>query len=177
MTCRRTFPVTGKRLIQTPNVDRLAREGTRFANAFVTAPVCSPCRSALITGHVPDHHRGASPSQRPGRGLKIHLPPDVTPVPKLLQQAGYFTCIGSGVENPGQKGKGGGGLGKTDYNFEWDTRMYDAPDWAGRKAGQPFFMQVQTHGGKMRAAARRRRRRSCGSGRSRNWAARPIRTR
>lgn len=146
------FSCYGETLIQTPNVDRLAREGTRFANAFVTAPVCSPCRSALITGMVQTtigahHHRS-------GRGVeKIHLPPDVTPVPKLLQQAGYFTCIGSGVENPGQKGKGGGGLGKTDYNFEWDTRMYDAPDWAGRKAGQPFFMQVQTHGGKMRGGS------------------------
>ncbi|MFM7130496.1 MAG: sulfatase-like hydrolase/transferase, partial [bacterium] len=44
------FSCYGEKLIETPAVDRLAREGTRFANAFVTAPVCSPCRSALITG-------------------------------------------------------------------------------------------------------------------------------
>src|SRR5687767_819922 len=44
------FSCYGEKVIQTPNVDRLAREGTRFSRAFVTAPVCSPCRSALITG-------------------------------------------------------------------------------------------------------------------------------
>ena len=38
----------GEALMQTPHVDRLAREETRFANAFVTAPLCSPCRPALI---------------------------------------------------------------------------------------------------------------------------------
>ena len=44
------FSCYGEKLISTPNVDRLAKEGTRFSHAFVTAPVCSPCRSALITG-------------------------------------------------------------------------------------------------------------------------------
>ena len=43
-----------------------------------------------------------------------------------------------------------GGLGKTDYNFEWDAKIYDSHDWAGRKTGQPFFMQVQLAGGKLR---------------------------
>ena len=40
----------GEKVIQTPHLDRLAREGTRFSRAFTTAPVCSPCRSAFITG-------------------------------------------------------------------------------------------------------------------------------
>ena len=149
------FSCYGEKLIQTPHVDRLAREGTRFSRAFVTAPVCSPCRSALITGMyqttIGAHHH------RSGRGTeKIHLPTGVQPVPALFQQAGYFTCIGSGLpagEAPGKKGKGGAGLGKTDYNFEWDTKIYDANDWAGRKAGQPFFMQVQLAGGKLRGGS------------------------
>ncbi len=143
------FSCYGEKLIETPHVDRLAREGTRFSNAFVTAPVCSPCRSALITGMyqttIGSHHH------RSGRGVeKIHLPDGVTPVPALLQKAGYFTCIGSGLPGEGRAGKKGGGLGKTDYNFEYDAAMYDAADWAGRKAGQPFFMQVQLGGGKLR---------------------------
>ncbi|MEN9574096.1 MAG: hypothetical protein RL514_1951 [Verrucomicrobiota bacterium] len=148
------FSCYGEKLIQTPHVDRLAHEGTRFSRAFVTAPVCSPCRSALITGMyqttIGSHHH------RSGRGTEqIHLPAGVTPVPALFQQAGYFTCIGSGLpgaERAGKKGKAGagGGLGKTDYNFEWDAKMYDANDWAGRKPGQPFFMQVQLAGGKLR---------------------------
>lgn len=83
------FSCYGETLVQTPHVDRLAREGTRLANAFVTAPVCSPCRSALITGMYQtsigaQHHRS-------GRGVeKITLPDGVEPVPALLQRAGYY---------------------------------------------------------------------------------------
>lgn len=145
------FSCYGETLIQTPHVDRLAAEGTRFANAFVTAPVCSPCRSALITGmyqtSIGAHHH------RSGRGVeKIHLPEGVTPVPALFQKAGYFTCIGSGLPGGAKKGgkAKGGGLGKTDYNFEYDPKIYDSHDWGGRKPGQPFFMQVQLAGGKLR---------------------------
>ena len=137
------FSCYGERLIQTPNVDRLAREGTRFSRAFVTAPVCSPSRSALITGMyqttIGAHHH------RSGRGaLKIHLPEGVEPVPVLFKRAGYYTANGGPlVKNSKQ-------LAKTDYNFEWDPGMYDGNDWAGRKPNQPFFMQVQLHGGKYR---------------------------
>ena len=44
-------------------------------------------------------------------------------------------------------------LGKTDYNFDWNKSMFDSHDWADRKDGQPFFMQVQLNGGKMRGAS------------------------
>jgi arylsulfatase A-like enzyme len=146
------FSCYGEKTIETPHVDRLAREGTRFANAFVTAPVCSACRSALITGMY-QTSIGAH-QHRSGRGvLKIHLPAGVELVPALFQKAGYYTCIGSGLPNTtraGKKGKAGGGLGKTDYNFDWDASIYDGADWAGRKPGQPFFMQVQLAGGKLR---------------------------
>src|SRR4051812_42140081 len=124
------FSCYGETTIRTPNVDRLAAEGTRFARAFVTAPVCSPCRSALVTGCY-QTTIGAH-NHRSGRGeRKILLPDGVVPVPALYRRAGYFTCIGSPIV-PGK------GLGKTDYNFEWDPTMYDGNDWAGRKPGQPF---------------------------------------
>ena len=129
------FSCYGEKLIETPHVDRLAREGKRFSHAFVTAPVCSPCRSALITGMYQttigaQHHRS-------GRGVeKIHLPEGVTPIPVLFQRAGYYTCIGDGLmameasaaTKPGKKaGKkakpGDEAFGKTDYNFEWDKAM------------------------------------------------------
>src|SRR6186997_2032629 len=108
------FSCYGEKTIQTPNVDRLAREGTRFANAFVTAPVCSACRSALITGmyqtSIGAHHH------RSGRGeLKIQLPDGVEPLPALFQKAGYYICIGSGlpqVSRGGKKARANGGLGK-----------------------------------------------------------------
>ena len=103
------FSCYGEKTIRTPHVDQLAAGGTRFSKAFVTAPVCSPCRSALITGcyqtTIGAHHH------RSGRGeLKINLPGDVVPVPVLFQKAGYHTCIG-GFCSTGDR------LGKTDYNF------------------------------------------------------------
>ncbi len=146
------FGCYGETTIATPNVDRLAREGTKFSHAFVTAPVCSPCRSAMITGMyqttIGAHHH------RSGRGkLKIQLPEEVRPLPVLLQSAGYYTCIGSGLASEsrqGKKAKQDSSLGKTDYNFEYDSAMYDSHDWSGREKGQPFFMQVQLAGGKLR---------------------------
>jgi arylsulfatase A-like enzyme len=152
------FACYGEMLIQTPAVDKLAAEGTKFTRAYVTAPVCSTCRSALITGMY-QTTIGAN-NHRSGRGeLKIHLPQDVSPVPVQFQKAGYYTCIGSGLTELGFRGlpfgaaKGKkaakGRLGKTDYNFEWDAAMYDSHDWEGH-GEKPFFMQVQLHGGKLR---------------------------
>jgi len=140
------FSCYGEKLIQTPHVDRLAKEGTRFSRAFVTAPVCSPSRSALVTGmyqtSIGAHHH------RSGRGTeKIHLPEGVVPVPALFKAAGYWTSLGG----PRVQGNA---LAKSDYNFEWQRAdLYDGNDWAGRKAGQPFFAQVMLHGGKNREGA------------------------
>jgi arylsulfatase A-like enzyme len=143
------FGCYGSTAVPTPHVDRLATEGTRFSHAFVTAPVCSPCRSALITGMyqttIGAHHH------RSGRGtVKIELPAGVRPVPAIFQQAGWYTCIGAGLSGAEAKRGRPHGLGKTDYNFEWDPAIYDGEDWAGRRPGQPFFMQVQLPGGKLR---------------------------
>lgn len=136
------FSCYGETAVATPNVDRLAREGIRFANAHVTAPVCSTCRSAFMTGmyqaSIASHHHRMT-------GPPIRLPAEVVPLPKLFQEAGYYTCNGDALRNPGGKVRK-----KTDYNFVWDESMYDGVDWSGRKNGQPFFMQVQMAGGKLR---------------------------
>jgi arylsulfatase A-like enzyme len=128
------FGCYGEKTIETPNVDRLAREGTRFTRAFTTAPVCSPSRSALITGCY-QTSIGAH-QHRSGRGAeKILLPEGVETVPALLRRAGYRTAITSWPPAKSQ--------GKTDYNFEWDPAMYGGQ-------GGPAFTQVQLHGGKLR---------------------------
>ncbi|MFO0869753.1 MAG: serine hydrolase [Pirellulales bacterium] len=144
----------GERTIATPEVDRLAREGVRFERAFVTGPICSISRSAMITGcyqtTLGAHHH------RSGRGtVKIHLPEGIEPLPVLMQRAGYYTCNGS-WPLPGQ----GTALkpGKTDYNFEWPPSMYAGADWSGRQPGQPFFAQIQLHGGKHRDGVKWRER-------------------
>jgi arylsulfatase A-like enzyme len=118
------FSSYGETAIQTPNVDKLAAEGLRFTRAYATAPVCSTFRSALITGMyqttIGCHHH------RSGRGEhRILLPEGVRPIPELFQDAGYFTCIGSGLPDldyrttPPPEGRSR--LGKTDYNFDWDS--------------------------------------------------------
>jgi len=136
------FSCYGETLIQTPNVDALAARGTRFTQAFVTAPVCSTCRSAFITGmyqtSIGAHHH------RSGRGRqKIDLPDGVRPIPELFREAGYHTSI---TGWPVRRGR----FGKTDYNFEWGAAMYDDVDWSTRNDDQPFFAQIQLPGGKLR---------------------------
>ena len=139
MSCH--FGYQGQPLVHTPHVDRLAREGVAFTNAYVSSPVCSPSRSALITGMYQtsigvEHHYT-------GRGtIKHHLPAHVRTIPELFKEAGYYTCNA----NPSFKA-----FGKTDYDFEYDMKaLYDAPNWSGRKQGQPFFAQIQLTGGKLR---------------------------
>ena len=148
------FSCYGEKTIQTPHVDKLAKEGLMFTRAYATSPVCSTFRSALITGmyqtSIGVHHH------RSGRGKhRIQLPEGVMPVPELFKKAGYYTCIGSGLPGVDSSGNttGQNRLGKTDYNFDWDPKMYDSHDWAGREENQPFFMQVQLHGGKIRGAS------------------------
>jgi arylsulfatase A-like enzyme len=151
------FSCYGERTIQTPHVDQLAKEGLRFTRAYATSPVCSTFRSAMITGmyqtSIGAHHH------RSGRGEhRITLPDGVRPVPAVFQQAGYYTCIGSGLpdldfRSQPLSSRSESRLGKTDYNFDWDKSIYDSHDWSRREDGQPFFMQVQLHGGKLRGAS------------------------
>jgi len=148
------YGFNGEKLVTTPVLDNLAKQGVRFTNASVTAPVCSTARSALITGmfqtSIGAHHH------RSGRGkIKIEKPTHVKLIPEFFKQAGYYTCLGSANHGAGSvQGRQKLKLGKSDYNFEWDTSVFDAGEWSGREKGQPFFAKICLSGGKARKLAR-----------------------
>jgi N-acetylglucosamine-6-sulfatase len=77
---------TGHPFAETPNVDRLAREGAKFTNAFVTTPLCSPSRGSFLTGQYVHTHGILDNTQRGEESHKL-----VT-WPRLLHDAGYETA-------------------------------------------------------------------------------------
>jgi arylsulfatase A len=82
--------VYGAKDFQTPNLDRLAREGVRFTDFYVAQAVCSASRAALLTGCYPNRigiHGALGPSARHG------LHPDEVTVAELLKTRGYATAI------------------------------------------------------------------------------------
>jgi uncharacterized sulfatase len=83
----------GNREAITPNIDRLAREGARFNNAFVTTPVCSPSRVALLTG-LYGTEAGITDYLTPEEGEEgLGLPESALTWPHVLQQNGYRTAL------------------------------------------------------------------------------------
>ncbi|MBL9091790.1 MAG: sulfatase-like hydrolase/transferase [Planctomycetaceae bacterium] len=81
--------------LKTPHLDRLAREGTDFHQFTVCNPVCSPSRTAIITGQYPARHRIheaiADHDSNEARGMPDWLDPNVVTLPRLLHQSGYTT--------------------------------------------------------------------------------------
>lgn len=82
--------------VPTPNLDRLAREGTRFTQAYAAAPICSPARAALITGQLPARWRLTSYLQtRKGNRAceqNDYLDPAAPSLPRALRNSGYATA-------------------------------------------------------------------------------------
>lgn len=81
----------GNRVIQTPNLDKLASRGVRFTQFYVTSPVCSPTRAALMTGRYPQRfgiHHADLPESLP----RYPLPDSAVTISAVLQKAGYYTA-------------------------------------------------------------------------------------
>ncbi len=81
-----TIGAFGSKLVPTPNLDRLANEGIRFTNCFVTNSICAPSRAVLLTGKY-SHLNGIIDN-----GAERWFDGGQQQVQKLLQQAGYQTA-------------------------------------------------------------------------------------
>ena len=114
----------------TPNVERLARHGVTYTNAYSCAPVSSAARTTLITGcYAPSfegaYHRTLSPAA---------MPENLNMFPAYLRQAGYYTCNAH----------------KTDYNVKvdktaWDEMKGTLESWQARPdRSKPFFLMRTT---------------------------------
>jgi len=75
----------GHAIVKTPNLDRLAREGTRFATAYTVAPICTPSRYSFFTSRYA-HVHGSTDNSTPPREAQVMLP-------SILKHAGYQTAI------------------------------------------------------------------------------------
>ena len=101
----------GQKLIETPELDRLAAGGMHFTNHYCGNAVCAPSRASLLTGKHPGHAyiRSNSPGYPDGQ---TPLKENTETLGKLMQRAGYNTaCIGKwglgGFNNSGNPNKQG----------------------------------------------------------------------
>jgi arylsulfatase A-like enzyme len=81
----------GNRILETPHMDRLAREGVRFANCFVTNSLCAPSRATVLTGCYSHVHGIRGNSEAADRIEKFDA--RVPTYPELLRKAGYRTAM------------------------------------------------------------------------------------
>ena len=142
----------GDHIAKTPNIDRLANEGTRFTQFHTTAPVCSASRSGFNVGLY--QIATGTHNHRSHRKDDYKLPPNATLITDRFRAAGYFTCNVLDVA-PGVRG-----TGKTDFNFSYGVKPFDGTHWNQRKPGQPFFAQINfqaPHKGPAFAAARKQK--------------------
>jgi N-acetylgalactosamine-6-sulfatase len=128
----------GNRQIKTPNLDRLARQGTILTQFYVSGSVCSPSRAAIMTGRFPAclgiHGHFATHEQNERRAMPNWLDPAVPSVTRLLRGAGYATGhFGKWHLGSGQGAPDPGAYGIDEHR----TRVSSGPQLSGQ--GDPHF--------------------------------------
>ncbi len=117
------FMPEAPKFLETPAMDRMAREGAHLQNAFVSTSLCSPSRASILTGQYMHHHRVVD-NQRP-------VPKGTTFFPQHLQQAGYATAF----------------IGKWHMGHELDAPRPGFDHWVGfRGQGMYFDPQLNVNG-------------------------------
>ncbi len=117
--------------IQTPALDRLAREGTTFTRAYCNTPVCSPSRGTIITGMYPAWHGCWT--------IGVKLPEDVPTVGHDFQTHGYHTSlIGKAHFQPLKDGPG------DQHSIECQPILRDLDFWRNFQGPWYGFKHVET---------------------------------
>lgn len=109
-----TLGCTGNPFVRTPNIDRLAREGVLFENAFCQNPLCTPSRGSFLTGRYPSTNRLRQNGQ--------NCPPDLMPLPRILRDKARYVC----------------GLSGKLHLSACDNRLLLGPEW-WRQMPDQFF--------------------------------------
>jgi arylsulfatase A-like enzyme len=131
----------GTKEVWTLNLDRLASQGVRYTR-FYNGHVCSPSRSAFMTGMYATTI-GAH-NHRSHRDDGYRLPDGVRVLTDWMRAAGYFTANLKDLP----AACGFQGTGKTDWNFRYEGKPFDSANWADLKSHQPFYAQInfkETH--------------------------------
>jgi uncharacterized sulfatase len=134
----------GNEIVNTPGIDTLASQGIKFQNAFATCTVCSPSRSAFMTGMyqttiAAHQHRTVDPKP---------LPANTKVFSEYLKQAGYFIFNGQFVDakNTTNPENWTTKKGKNDFNFLYNhDKLFQGTHWRDNKNANPFFGLIQFH--------------------------------
>jgi N-acetylgalactosamine-6-sulfatase len=134
----------GHPYVRTPALDRLKREGTWLQQFYVAATVCSPSRTAFMTGQYPARHaihgHLSTPEQNAARAMPNWLDPAVPMLPRLLQGAGYATAH----FGKWHLGHGPGAPTPTEYGFDVSRVVNGNGPSLGDESAEPYFRARST---------------------------------
>ncbi len=119
-----SFHPNSPKWLETPALDRMAKEGVHLANAFVTTSLCSPSRASILTGQYMHRHQVVD-NQRP-------VPPGTTFFPQYLQKAGMQTAY----------------VGKWHMGHDDDSKRPGFDHWVSFKGQGSYFDPVLNVNGK-----------------------------
>lgn len=144
--------------IRTPNIDRLADEGSEFYQFSVSNPVCSPSRAGVLTGQYPARHsvnrHFASQSHHVNMSMGDWLDPSVVTMPRLIRDAGYKTAhfgkwhlgLRSDAPLPAEYGYDETAVFNGNGPQTTFTKMFDdTVDFIKRNKDVPFFINLWIH--------------------------------
>ena len=130
----------GHKIVQTPNLDRLARDGTVFTRGYVPFSLCRPSLLSMLTGLYPHQHKisGNDPPAGTDRSAMLKHIDRVPTLPRLLAQGGYAS-FQSGKWWEGSFERGGFTHGMTHGDPQRGGRHGDVGLKIGREGLQPIF--------------------------------------